>query len=153
MPAAVVQTSVIDARSVAGRIGWARTWVPVYSREVRHARRVEVRTFPLFSRYFFAWIEPDDVGKIKKVRGVVDVLRKAGSTEPSYVREDALACLGDVAQPEYKIGDMLRIAHGRWAGLEGLFSRREDERVFLLISILGKDIEVPVLSNEVSIRL
>jgi hypothetical protein len=108
-----------------------------------------MRTFPLFSRYFFAWIYPEDVGKIKRVKGVVDVLRRAGSTEPAYVPEAALELL-DYPIVDFNCGDHLMVVRGQWEGLQGLFLRREEDRVFFLISMLGRKVEHSVPAFHVS---
>jgi transcriptional antiterminator RfaH len=152
MQAAVIATSVVDTRPVGDRLVSAgyRIFIPTYVREIRHARRVELRVLPLFSRYLFCWMHSSDVGNVRRVRGVADVLRRAGSLEPAFLPQAALDCLLTVSDADLKLGEMLRVCRGRWDGLQGLFMRREEERVILMISMLGKDVELSVPAAHVT---
>lgn len=118
---------------------------PMYSREVRHARRVETREYPLFSCYLFAWAEDDEFRRLMSVRDTVDVLRRVGdSRSMGAVSAEVIVALScDAPALDYKVGDGVEITHGRWEGYRGVYAREENERVYLLFKMLGREFEMP----------
>lgn len=125
---------------------------PMYSREVRHARRTELKSYPLYSRYMFAWLEDDQLREVLSIRECFNVLRKAGSPRELAIVPDrvieALDYCGIENRP-FAVGEELIVKHGNWEGVCGLFSRDEDERVFLLFKMLGREVEIPFHRHEV----
>jgi transcription antitermination factor NusG len=99
----------------------------------------------------FAWIEDTQLREMLDVRGVVDVLRKAGQPrELAIVPDEVIAALSyDAPDLGFEAGDNVTIAHGRWSGLSGLYARSEDERVILLFQLLGRQTEIPFHRSEV----
>lgn len=142
----VIESSTLEIEAVARRLqgeGWDAL-APMYEREVRHARRIEKRRYPLYGRYLFAWFDPQDMGRILRVRGVAGVLRRAGSRLPAVVSDAVVEGIDETVRlPEFEVGDELVVVRGRMEGMRGLFARREEDRVFLLLSLLGKEVEMP----------
>lgn len=132
-----------------------RCLCPMYSREVRHARRVEIKSYPLYSRYMFAWAHDEQLREILAVRECVDVLRKIGQPrELAIVPQAVIDALSyEPVLNNLEPGDRVSVRHGKWEGLSGLYSRSEQERVFLLFHMLGKQVEMPFHYSEVSKNL
>jgi transcriptional antiterminator RfaH len=51
-------------------------YLPMGSKMVRHARKEEVRVFPIFSRYLFIKFEPtpESLASIRSTDGIIDIL-------------------------------------------------------------------------------
>lgn len=154
-----VSARVVVVRSLLGpvaekklRARGIRALCPMYSREVRHARRTETKSYPLYSCYMFVWVEDDELRRVLAVRECVDVLRKVGDARAmGVVSDDVIACIsGAGVFQEYKPGDRISITHGRWEGLNGLYQRSEGERVMLLFKLLGREVEMPFQRSETS---
>lgn len=131
-----------------------RALCPMYSREVRHARRTEVKQYPLYSRYMFAWVHDDQLREVLSVNETVDVLRRAGNSKSLAIVPDAiiraLTLPDDVT--EFKEGDEVTVAHGQWQGLNGLFSKRESDRVTILFSMLGHRVPYDLHYTQIRMR-
>lgn len=129
-----------------------RCLCPMYSREVRHARKTLVKSYPLYSMYMFAWIEDDALRSVLAVPECVDVLRRAGDKKAmAIVPDDLIAAISSAPLFEdFEPGDELSVVHGRWEGFKGLCARTEEERVFLLFSVLGQRMEMPFHRSQVS---
>lgn len=120
------------------RLG-SQVFIPTYEREIRHARRVEMRRLVLFPRYIFS--DCPDVGRIMRIRGVVGVLRRAGSQKLAIVPVDLLKALrGPDVNTDVVIGDEAVVMSGYWEGLRGVVKKTDAERVTLLFSLLGRDV-------------
>lgn len=112
--------------------------VPTYTREVRHARRTDVRKFPLFPRYLFADVDLDDHAwkQVYQVRGIRRVLGM-----PTSVCDSVVRALGG-CQVDLKPGDKVRFRGGAYEGIEAVFRFREGENVTLEINFMGRDVEI-----------
>lgn len=121
-----------------------RAVCPMYSREIRHARRTEIKQYPLYSTYMFAWIEDDALRSVLAVSECVDVLRKAGDTRSmSIVPDHVIDALSCVAAPLiFERGERVEISHGVWEGFQALYHSSHDERVRLLFQMLGQPCEM-----------
>lgn len=136
----VVELSTIDTVGLAQRLilDGVRAYAPTYMREIHHARRIERRRCALYGRYIFAWIEEGQLRTVLKTRGVVGVLRKAGSLEPHTLDDAIVEACGLPEVMDFNIGDSVMIRGGRWDGLTGLFDKREDRRITVMLSMLGQ---------------
>lgn len=137
----VLETSSLDTMLMPARLAdvGVRCYVPTYTREVRHARRCESRLMPLYGRYVFAWFPIEEMRLVLKTRGVHSVLRRAGNDLPAVVSDaviDTIKCTTNV--DEFLLNDKLQVIAGRWKGLNGLFGKREADRITVLFSILGQ---------------
>jgi transcription antitermination factor NusG len=148
--ACVVESTSLDVEAVARRLP-CLSYVPTYSREIRHARRVETRAFPLYGRYFFAWFEPQQIRSVLRTRGVVGVLRRAGSILPAVVDDAFVEGLkSTVISTDFELGDDIEIKQGSWKGFRGALGAIEEERVAVMFSLLGRRVEMWVDKRDVS---
>lgn len=146
----VVECGSLDVLGLARRLE-CKTYVPVYSREIRHARRVEVRAMPLYGRYFFAWFDRTELRSVLRVRGVVGVLRKAGSIHPAEVPDAFVEGLRNtIIETDFELGDDVEISHGSWKGFRGALSGVEEQRVKVMFSMLGRECGIWIDKHEVS---
>jgi len=152
LAARVVVTQTLNGSSVAARLEdrGIRTFIPTYTREVTHARRTVVKTYPMFSRYLFAWLHDDQMAEALHIRGCVDVLRRAGSNRMAIVPDYVLASLGEPTPEEFNLEDSVTIIRGQWKDLTGKYVRTENARVVLLFQLLGRDVEMDFAARDVT---
>lgn len=146
----VVETSSLSTLLIPQRLSaeGIRVFVPTYTRKTHHTRRGEVKTYSLYGRYVFAWFDASQLRTVLKCKGVVGVLRKAGSIQPSVVDDALVEGIAAVVDPGFLPGEPVRVTCGRLEGLDGLFSRCEDDRVMVMLSMLGRKVEMPFHSSE-----
>ena len=143
------------------RQGFA-AYVPCYARTRRHARKIETIAAPLFPRYVFVSFDVADPAwrAVRSTRGVIDLVRSglAPAHVPAWVveglrsreRADGMIEIGD--QLALKPGDTIRITDGPFREQTALFDRLDDDgRVLALLSILGKDVSVPIALANVDV--
>lgn len=99
----------------------------------------------MFPGYLFVHLVlgEDDVAPIRSTVGCRGMVRfGAGYTPiPDYVMQRLLAFneTPAPAAPDFKVGDIVRIEEGPFAGIEAIFTARKgDDRVQLLIQMLGQ---------------
>lgn len=132
-------------------------FAPWYLRRRRHARRVEDVPAPLFPRYIFASFDADDAGwrVIRSTRGVIDLVRSGLDPVPVPAtiiseiqgRSDENGCVVLARDAGLVQGAKIRIEAGPFADYEAIFQTvRDDERVVVLLSLLGREVraEVPI---------
>ena len=118
-----------------------------YRKRRRHARRVDTVLAPLFPRYLFVRMNPEQQ-RWRSINGTfgVSYLLSDGN-EPRPVPEDIIAAIrahedgGIVAvqAPSFEKGQRLRVTDGPFADLEGLFECLDDrERIVLLLDFMGR---------------
>ena len=130
-------------------------YLPRYLKRRSHARRVDVVPAPLFPRYLFIEFSVGDGGwrGIRSTRGVIDLVRNGRDPVPvadSIIeqikrREDeqGMVVLGRFL--DLKPGTRIRIETGPFADYEAIFeSRRDDDRVMALLSLLGRKVVVNI---------
>lgn len=131
------------------------TFVPLHFRRRSHARRVERVAAPLFPRYGFVRL---DLGadRWRSVNGTVGVRRliahgdaptpvPVGIVEALQRQSDAAGMLPLAALRALVPGDALRIVEGAFADRVGVYERMTaDERVVLLLDVLGRELEIAV---------
>ena len=115
----------------------------------RQGRRTQV-VEPLFPRYLFIHLntQTDNWAPIRSTLGVATLVRFG--REPARIPDDLVAFLKkregeqglhDWAEPEYGVGDRVRVAEGAFLGYEGiLLARTSRERVVVLLDIVGRQI-------------
>ena len=138
------------------------TYLPVYQRSRRHARRTEIVTRPLFPRYLFVSMDPalDRWRSIQSTFGV-SALVLAGDTplalpqgvvEEIRAREsgDGFVTLGLPAG--VGPGSAVRLIDGIFADTQGVLERIADQhRVSVLLKLLGRDVRVFVPAASVGV--
>jgi len=124
-----------------------RQGFPVYLPLFLGDKRIE----PLFARYLFAQPSNGSWSAIVHSRGVSAVLRKPDGSAREVPRLAVERLLGLcevnlVIYPPQPLtiaqGDALRARTGPFAELTGVCSRTKDERVWLLMKILGAEREI-----------
>jgi transcriptional antiterminator RfaH len=135
-------------------------YLPRFQKRRRHARRTEIVAAPLFPRYLFVGVDmatqrwrsiQSTVGVSHLVRNgnepaavaasVVDALRK---------REDENGFVLFGHRKRFLAGDRVRVVEGAFADCLGLFEgMRDDERVTVLLDLLGR--KVRVMIDELSV--
>jgi transcriptional antiterminator RfaH len=128
-------------------------YLPLYLKRRRHARRTDTVASPLFPRYLFIEFDPER-SSARPVRSTLGVLSLVTSgTDPIPVPIEIIEQVraresigGYVAvKPNYRNGDKVKITEGPLSGCIGLFEcDDDDERVNLLLQLLGRQIKVQV---------
>lgn len=129
------------------------TYLPRYLKRRRHARRVDTVAAPLFPRYLFVRFDVEAV-RWRAIRSTVGVAHLVchgdlptpaphGIIEGIRAREDARGFVAIGAEVPFRKGDTVRICEGALADQLGLFEGvTEEERVILLLDVLGRQIKV-----------
>ena len=130
------------------------TYLPVYQRRVRHARRSSIVMRPLFPGYLFVQLNPD-LHHWRSINGTVGVRQiLTDGNAPRHVpdrivkeivaREDESGAV-KLSPPAFAPGQAVRVIDGAFAEVSGLFEEMRDEnRAVLLISLLGRKVRVNV---------
>lgn len=129
-------------------------YLPRYRRRVRHARRIEMVLRPLFPGYLFVQLDPAKT-RWRSINGTVGVRRVLTDGEaPRHVpdrivdeimaREDETGAV-TLLPPAFVRGQPVRIIEGPFADCDGLFQEmRDDQRVVLLFTLLGREVRTVV---------
>lgn len=128
-------------------------FLPLFAKTRRHARRVEKILSPLFPRYLFVHLDLD-TDHWRSVNGTfgVNYLICDGDT-PIPVRSEIVDGLRGQADPAGRVepaalqilnpGDRLRVVDGAMCDQVGELERlTADQRVILLMNVLGRDVRV-----------
>jgi len=136
------------------------TYMPVYQRRVRHARRSEIVLRPLFPGYLFVQIDPE-MHRWRSINGTVGVRQiLTDGNAPRYVaddiideivaREDETGAV-KLMSASFAPGQSVRLVGGAFAEVFGLFEEMHDaNRAVLLITLLGRKVRVNVPVAEVT---
>jgi transcriptional antiterminator RfaH len=130
-------------------------YVPRYLKRRRHARKTELVPAPLFPRYIFVGVDMASQRwrSIQSTFGVSHLVRTGD--EPAAVAasvvdalkrregDDGFIVLGK--RQQFSSGDRVRVLEGAFADCLGLFEgMRDDERVTLLLDLLGRKVRVMI---------
>ncbi len=135
-------------------------FLPRYMKRRSHARRVDLVPAPLFPRYLFVTFDANEGNwsAIRSTRGVIDLVRNGHDPVPVSNAiideiqrrrdEEGFVVLGK--HLDLKRGARIRIDTGPFADYEAIFeSRRDDERVVALLSLLGRKVMVELSIHSV----
>lgn len=123
-------------------------YLPRYRKRRRHARRVDTVLAPLFPRYLFVRMDPQQQ-RWRSINGTfgVSYLLTDGS-DPIVLPDDLVDAIREreesdgiiaVQAPEFKKGQRLHVTDGPFAELDGLFECTDDQdRVVLLLEFMGR---------------
>lgn len=136
------------------------TYLPRYLRRRRHARRTDWTPMPLFPRYLFVRMDVEQVRwrAIHSTFGVQHLIchgEKPAALPPAIVediqaREDISGMVAVKAPPPFAKGEVVRLTEGALADQVGLFDGvSDDERVTILLTLLGREIKVCVPADTV----
>ena len=129
------------------------TYLPLYQKRRRHARRTETIAVPLFPRYFFVavdmavqrWLSIQSTIGVSKLvcNGNAPAPVPGGVVEALKYREDENGFFVMDARPRFAPGDSVRIVDGAFASCLGRFEGlRAGERVAVLLDLLGRRVRV-----------
>ncbi len=148
-----------EARALANiaRQGF-EAYLPRYGATRRHARRVERVLRPLFPRYLFVRFDPLKARwrALLSTYGVASLVRAGeqpapvpdGVVEAIRRREDGEGLIRLPAPPVVP-GQAVRLVDGPFADLVGrVLSLPDDDRVVLLLSLLGREVKVAVAAHQ-----
>lgn len=130
-----------------------RAYLPQYLKLRRHARRTDRVPRPLFPRYLFVKldIERETWRPIQSTFGVVRLIRQGdrpapvphGVVEDIAVRQNDDGFVAVRSACSYSRGEQIHIEAGAFADQTGLFEcATDDERVVLLLNLLGREVKV-----------
>ena len=122
-------------------------WLPMHTGWRRKAGRWEVVRSPLFPRYVF--VKPghaeQGIGPVRSTIGITDLVRFGN--QPATANEALIQGLRDVEDrlansvnaevSPFQPGDRVCIVDGPFVGIEGIVSSLADERVAVLLNVLG----------------
>jgi transcriptional antiterminator RfaH len=131
------------------------TFLPLCRRLRRHARRSETVLRPLFPRYLFVAMDIDAQRwrAVGGTRGIAHLVRQgdrpaavpAGVIEGLRARADQSGAVPLDSLAMFERGRPLLVTAGPFAGHTGRYeAMRSDERVILLLELLGRSVEVAV---------
>lgn len=132
-----------------------RAYLPRYLKWRSHARRREQVPAPLFPRYLFVALDVtrDRWRSIRSTMGVCDLVavgdRPApvppGVVEEILAQEDSRGYVTISRRTPFHKGAPLRVVDGAFADCVGLFEYEDDdERVIVLLELLGRQVRVRV---------
>jgi transcriptional antiterminator RfaH len=133
-------------------------YCPTELRRVRHARRVQDVTRPIFPGYIFAEVAPDLAHwrSILSTYGVRAVIRYGD--RPAFVEAGFIEGLrareidGVIAKPvtPYKVGQEILLNGGPFDGLIAtIVEMKEKDRLVLLMRLLSQDVRLKVTAASV----
>lgn len=149
-----------EGRAVANleRQGF-ETWLPRYRRRRRHAGRSEIVARPIFPRYLFVRLDIA-AEQWRRIMSTYGVRSLVGNSDGPVPIDDAVVegLKGSrdtdgyvmLSADGFRSGDPVRIVAGPLADLEGIFhARDDDQRVVVLLGLLGRSISVTVPSSDI----
>lgn len=135
-------------------------WLPEFHKRRRHARRTEWVRRPLFPRYVFVHLDLD-AERWRSVLGTVGIQALIGGADrPTPIADAVIEAIRARVDQDglvrinpadtLKAGEVVRIADGPFADLEGIFlDMADNERVAILLSLLGRNVKVTVSADQV----
>lgn len=135
-------------------------YLPQRLKERRHARRIDSIKTPLFPRYLFVELDlsTERWHAINGTYGVNYLVTMGdrpspvpqGIVETIRARENAEGLVDVVEASPYTKGEVVEITRGALADQTGIFKCDDDkQRVTLLLSLLGREMEVCLPANAV----
>ncbi len=137
------------------------TYLPQYLKKRRHARRVDAVRRPLFPGYLFINMDVERI-RWRAIRSTVGIRSlicngelptavPEGVVEGIRAHEDEGGLVPVVEPAPFEKGETVRISHGAIRGQVGLFDCESDEeRVFVLLSLMGRQLRVRVPATAIS---
>ena len=129
----------------------------------RRRQRWQNVTEPLFPRYVFVQLNMglDNFAPIRSTLGVIGLVRFGN--QPAVMPESVIEAIQRQEQdiknsyneyPSWRKGDVLEILDGPFAGLKGIYQKKEStERVSLLLEILGQQNRFSIHSHILALAI
>lgn len=161
----VVNTHVRGEEMAAVNLGnqGFEPYLPRYLKKRSHARSVVWLPAPMFPRYLFVQLDPENEQwrAIRSTVGVSHFLCQGdtptpvpdGVVESIRARENdqGLVTLG--LDQSFRRGDPVRVTHGPMADMVGIFECVDDQaRVFILLDLMGRQVKVRLSRDVVAAR-
>lgn len=154
------QTSAEDKAEFHLRRQGFATYLPRFRKTVRHARRVREAIRPLFPRYLFVWIDvtAQQWRSIASTVGVASLVSAGDRPVPVPEdiiddirrREDDAGFIDLPSGPDYEPGQAVVVERAGLQDQVGLFQgMKDDQRVFVLLEILGRQVRTCVPAVDV----
>ena len=136
-------------------------YLPVHAKRRCHARKVETVVAPLFPRYLFVRLAPENC-RWRAIQSTIGVAHLVCAGDAPARLADAVidairAREGDAGlvcidlPPPFRPGQRIQLVSGAFADHFGLFHGMADrERVMVLLSLLGRDVVVRVPAEAVA---
>ena len=137
-------------------------YLPRHRRMRSHARRRDIVSYPLFPGYLFvrfdilrdAWRSTASTFGVSRLVGTPDMPLPVPDTVIDQIkaREDTEGFVVATAR-ELRPGDRVTIGAGPFAEMQGIFEATTgEERVRILLSILGGDVRATVPLSQIAVR-
>ena len=136
------------------------TFLPKLSVQKHQRGRWHSVIEPLFPGYLFIELDLDqqNTAPIRSTRGVVCLVRMGATHQPVpeslvHALMEAQTVSGNAIEPAklFKSGDEVKLIGGPMAGLTGIFkARNSQERVVLLLNILGNETQINISPNHIA---
>jgi len=133
-------------------------YLPLYRARKRYRGRYRAVVEPMFPRYLFIYLDTsvDNWSPIRSTYGVANIVYfgSQAATIASSVIDILKSHEGEdqiyqIPNQELKVGEAVRIMDGSMIGLEGILVEKSGkERVSILLSYIGKELEVSVPVND-----
>lgn len=130
------------------------TYLPRYLKRRRHARRIETVAAPVFPRYLFVSIDvaTQRWRAIQSTVGVVGLVRNGDALAPVppqviaalKQREDERGFIQLSDKPRFAPGDQVRVVDGIFSDCFGMFEGSDQDRVSILLDLLGRKVRLVV---------
>ncbi|MHA1537419.1 MAG: transcription termination/antitermination protein NusG [Alphaproteobacteria bacterium] len=132
-----------------------RGYLPRYRKRRTHARRTELVPAPLFPGYIFIEVDIDSTRwhPIRSTVGIRHLICHGNHPVPvpKGIVEDIMAREGEdgivraPSLPAFADGEPVRVTAGAFHGQVGIFEcQSDDERIVILLEMLGRRIRVPL---------
>ncbi len=160
LPWYVVHTKVRQEQTACENL--ARQGFAVYLPRIKALKRIrgrqQARLEPLFPRYIF--FQPrsaaHSIAPVRSTLGVMNIVRFG--QEPAVMRSEVLRGIREFESRQneasddeispFQPGERVRVADGPLTGLEGLISDVSQERVIVLMHLLGQDTRVSLSRHQ-----
>lgn len=134
-------------------------YLPRYLKQRRHARKVNHVLAPLFPRYLFVRMDPQEQ-RWRSINGTFGVSHLlTDGTQPLAVADELINRIRaresdgviTIKAPTFQPGQKLHILEGPFAELEGIFECADDmERVVLLLDLMGRMVKTRLPGHSVT---
>ncbi len=160
LPWYVVHTKVRQEQTACENL--ARQGFAVYLPRIKALKRIrgrqQAKLEPLFPRYIF--FQPrsaaHSIAPVRSTLGVMNIVRFG--QEPAVMRSEVLRGIREFESRQneasddeispFQPGERVRVADGPLTGLEGLISDVSQERVIVLMHLLGQDTRVSLSRHQ-----
>lgn len=160
LPWYVVHTKVRQEQTACENL--ARQGYAVYLPQIKRLKRIrgrqQAQKEPLFPRYLF--LQPGSsahsIAPVRSTLGVTTIVRFG--QEPAVMRSETLSSIidfearwnesGDEKISPFQPGEWVRVVDGPLSGLDGLISGVSQERVVVLMQLLGRDTRVSLSHHQ-----